>query len=192
MDPDTTLERLAMLSLDDKATADDNKKKEEENKQDKEAPGEMPRPKNTWRRTPREVHKTTDKQEEQVEQAEDKKRLPERAWEEEGNYNSYQEEHEAKWPRWRGYNTEKGTFTRHWEQTRDHSQTEEDVQHQSRSSSSNQVITPQNQQDNMGIGTRTECGSGIMASGGSSSKDWILAQVAGVKKGAKHTRSVHM
>ena len=52
----------------------------------------------------------------------------------------------------RGYNTEKGTFTRHWEQTRDHSQTEEDVQHQSQSSSSNQVIenqesTTQNQQD---------------------------------------------
>jgi hypothetical protein len=132
MDPDTALERLAMLSLDDKATADDNKKKEEENKQDKEAPGEMPRPKNTWRRIPREVQKTTDKQEEQVEQAEDKKRLPERAWEEEGNYNSYQEEEQTTWPRWRGYSTEKGTYTRHWE----------DVQHenqnQSSSSSSNQ------------------------------------------------------
>jgi hypothetical protein len=70
MDPDTTLERLAMLSLEDRAIADANKKEEDEHKHDKEAPGEMPRPKTSWRRIPREVHETTDKKEVQVEQDE--------------------------------------------------------------------------------------------------------------------------
>jgi phosphopentomutase len=75
-----------------------------------------------------------------------------RDWEEEGKYNSNHKEYSAKWPRWRGYSTKKGTFTRHWEQTGVQSQTEEEVQHQSHSSSSNQVIenqesTTQNQQD---------------------------------------------
>jgi len=61
MDPDTTLERLAMLSLEDRDKPDDNKKNDEENEHDKEAPEEMPRHKKTWRRMPRELRETTDK-----------------------------------------------------------------------------------------------------------------------------------
>jgi outer membrane biosynthesis protein TonB len=156
MDPDTTLERLAMLSLDDKAKPDDNKEKDDEHQHDKEAPEEMPRHKKTWKRIPREVPETTDKEETQEEQKqqheEEWKRYPERAWEEEGKYNSYHREHSAKWPRWRAYSTNKGTFTRHWEKTGDQSQNEEEVQNQSQSSSSNQVIEnqeslTQNQED---------------------------------------------
>ena len=75
MDPDTTLEQLAMLSLEDKAAED--KEKEEEKKHDKEAPEGMPRTKTTWRRITRSDSETTDKQGKEYKQhEEEQKRYP--------------------------------------------------------------------------------------------------------------------
>ena len=114
MDPDIHLERLAKLSLEDNKKVDAQEEKDDkDNKDDKQHHKK-------WDRIHREVSETKESQHDQNDQ-EDHKRM--RSWADEGKTNPRHVEESAKWPRWRGWNPNKGAY--HKEEEDYHKEEEE-------------------------------------------------------------------
>ena len=101
MHPDIHLERLAKLSLEDNKKVDAQEEKDDkDNKDDKQH-------NKKWHRIHREVSETKESQHDQNDQ-EDHNRM--RSWADEGKTNPRHVEESAKWPRWRGWNPNKGAY----------------------------------------------------------------------------------
>jgi len=116
MDPDIHVERLAMLSLEDKATEDNKEKKDDKDKtEDKQ---KTPK----WRRIPRTVSEDKDTHEQPGAHEAEEEGKRERTWKDLGKYSPHHVEASGKWPRWRKWNPNKGPYHR------ESKETEEDAQ----------------------------------------------------------------
>ena len=101
MEMEEHVERLAKLSL-----GDDNKVDAQEEKDDKDNRDDKQHHQK-WHRIPRVVSETKESQHDQND-PEDHKRM--RSWADEGKTNPRHVEESAKWPRWRGWNPNKGAY----------------------------------------------------------------------------------